>query len=90
MLGRKKEDKGREMSSSGMFDISSWFDDIRRMNKRQVISGKNGSSLFGEGCCVLFVKLNEAKENGLKLSFNFRPFRVLAVFAERLMFVGQK
>eukprot|EP00112_Aurelia_sp_Birch-Aquarium-sp1_P023271 Seg687.1 transcript_id=Seg687.1/GoldUCD/mRNA.D3Y31 product="Signal peptidase complex catalytic subunit SEC11A" protein_id=Seg687.1/GoldUCD/D3Y31 len=24
------------MSGSGMFDISSWFDDIRRMNKRQL------------------------------------------------------
>ena len=26
----------RKMSGSGMLDISSWFDDIRRMNKRQV------------------------------------------------------
>ena len=25
------------MSGSSIFDISSWFDDIRRMNKRQVV-----------------------------------------------------
>ena len=31
----RKLRKGK-MSGSGLFDISSWFDDIRRMNKRQV------------------------------------------------------